>query len=490
MTPQELKNSILQLAIQGKLVEQHPEEGTAAELFQQIQAEKQTLLRTGKIKREKPLPEITEEETPFDIPETWMWCYVGDLFQHNTGKALNSSDKSGTSMTYITTSNLYWDRLELDNLKEMPFTAAEVEKCTVQKGDLLVCEGGDYGRSAVWQYDYPMRIQNHIHRLRPYGVLSVRYFYYLFFLYKSAGLIAGKGIGIQGLSANVLHRLIIPLPPLAEQKRIVARIEELLPLVERYEAAWTRLEDLNKRFPGDMRKSLLQLAIQGKLVEQRPEEGSGEELFQQIQAEKQAMIYAGEIKQEKLLTEITEDEKPFEIPENWKWVRFADLMLNISTGPFGSMLHKTDYVEKGIPLVNPANIVNGKIIPSKKKMVSEKTRDKLLSYVLHSGMIVMGRRGEMGRCAVVTNDENGWLCGTGSFFMEPSSLLSTEFMSKFFSTPYAKCFLGGESIGTTMSNLNHQILKRIPVPLPPLAEQKRIVARLEELLPLCERLKH
>lgn len=231
--PVDMQKSILQMAIQGKLVEQRPEEGTGEELYKQIQVEKQALIKAGKIKKEKPLPEITEDEVPFEIPESWKWCYVGELFQHNTGKALNGSDKSGTPMTYITTSNLYWDRFELEKLKEMPFTESEVEKCTVQKGDLLVCEGGDYGRSAIWPYDYPMRIQNHIHRLRAYGSFSVRYFYYCFFLYKNAGLIAGKGIAIQGLSANALHALKMPLPPLAEQERIVARLEELLPLCER-----------------------------------------------------------------------------------------------------------------------------------------------------------------------------------------------------------------------------------------------------------------
>ena len=233
MTPQELRNSILQMAVQGKLVEQRPEEGTGEELYKQIQTEKQALIKEKKIKKEKPLPEITEDEIPFDIPESWKWCYIGDLFQHNTGKALNGSDKSGTPMTYITTSNLYWDRFELDKLKEMPFTENEVEKCTVQKGDLLVCEGGDFGRSAIWSYDYPMRIQNHIHRLRAYGSVSIYYFYYIFYLYKNAGLIAGKGIGIKGLSSTALHVLKVPLPPLAEQKRIVAKIEELLPLCER-----------------------------------------------------------------------------------------------------------------------------------------------------------------------------------------------------------------------------------------------------------------
>lgn len=170
-----------------------------------------------------------DDEIPFDIPDTWCWVRLGELFQHNTGKALNSSDTVGTKLTYITTSNLYWDRFELDKLREMLFTEPEIEKCTVARDDLLVCEGGDIGRAAIWHYDTPMRIQNHIHRLRAYLPICVRFFYYVFFLYKHIGLIGGKGIGIQGLSSNAIHRLLIPLPPLAEQERITEKIETIIP---------------------------------------------------------------------------------------------------------------------------------------------------------------------------------------------------------------------------------------------------------------------
>lgn len=231
--PVDMQKSILQMAIQGKLVPQVPEEGTGEELFQQIQAEKQRLIKAGTIKKEKPLPEITEDEVPFDIPDSWKWVYIGDLFQHNTGKALNSSDKSGNPMEYITTSNVYWNSFTLDKLKTMLFTEAEVDKCTVQKGDLLVLEGGDVGRAAIWNYDFPMRIQNHIHKLRPFGDLCIEYFYHIFFFYKNAGMINGKGIGIKGLSSGALHNLLVPLPPLAEQKRIVAKLEEIRPMCER-----------------------------------------------------------------------------------------------------------------------------------------------------------------------------------------------------------------------------------------------------------------
>ena len=173
-----------------------------------------------------------DDEPPFEIPDSWEWVRLGTVFQHNTGKALNASNRAGEKLTYITTSNLYWDCFVLDNLKTMPFTDSEVDKCTVQQGDLLVCEGGDIGRAAIWESAAPMRIQNHIHRLRAYAPVCTRFFYYLFYLYKGAGWIGGKGIAIQGLSSNSIHNLLFPLPPLYEQDRIVQRIEELLPLVK------------------------------------------------------------------------------------------------------------------------------------------------------------------------------------------------------------------------------------------------------------------
>ncbi len=222
--PEQLKKSILQWAIQGRLVPQDPTDEPASELLKRIKAEKAALIKSGK----KPLPPITEDEIPFDIPDTWIWVRCGDVFQHNTGKALNSTNRNGRLLEYITTSNLYWNRFELDKLRKMYFSDAEIEKCTAQKGDLLVCEGGDFGRAAIWNFDRPICIQNHIHRLRAFSPVSTEFFYYLFLFYKSAGLIGGKGIGIQGLSSNALHALVFPLPPLTEQKRIVEKIEKLM----------------------------------------------------------------------------------------------------------------------------------------------------------------------------------------------------------------------------------------------------------------------
>lgn len=492
MTPQELKSSILQLAIQGKLVEQRPEEGTGEELYRQIQAEKQALIKAGKIKKEKPLPEITEDEVPFEIPESWKWAYLGELFLHNTGKAQNSSGSDkGVVRKFITTSNLYWNRFELSKVKEMPFTEQELERCTVQKGDLLVCEGGDCGRAAIWNYEEEVCIQNHVHRLRPYREVSTEYYYYLFYLYKFTGRLKGHGVAIQGLSSEAIHKVLCPLPPLAEQKRIVAKIEELLPYLSRYEKAWNRLEDFNRRFPADMQKSILQMAIQGKLVEQRPEEGTGEELYRQIQAEKQALIKAGKIKKEKLLPEIAEDEVPFEIPSNWTWVRFGDLGC-YKKGPFGSALTKSMFVPKGngaVKVYEQKNAIQKNTLLGDYYITRDYFETKMKGFEVFPGDIIVSCAGTIGETYVMPEKFEQGIINQALMRMKLFQPIHVPYFLVFFDF-VLKRDARSNSKGSAIKNIPpFEVLKNYLVPLPPLAEQKRIVARLDEILPLCERLK-
>ena len=213
--------------------------------MERIKSEKEELIKQGKIKRDKKESVIfkgddnsyyekigdnitcVDDEIPFEIPENWCWCRLGTIFNHNTGKALKSSNTKGTELTYITTSNVYWNTFVLDSLKTMFFNDNEIEKYTAVKGDLLVCEGGDIGRAAIWCYDEPIRIQNHIHKLRPFAKLNVKFYYYIFNLYKQKGLINGNGIGLQGLSSNALHSLIVPVMSLEEQDKIVNAIDEV-----------------------------------------------------------------------------------------------------------------------------------------------------------------------------------------------------------------------------------------------------------------------
>ena len=213
------KNKILDLAIHGKLVPQDPNDEPASEL----------------LKRINPKAEITCDNGHY--PVGWIDVILGDIFYHNTGKALNSSNKEGVLRNYLTTSNVYWNQFDLSLVKQMPFRDNELEKCTVQKGDLLVCEGGDIGRSAIWNFDNNICIQNHIHRLRPKGDLNVLFYYYVLRFLKEHNRIGGKGIGLLGLSSNELHKIGMPLPPRKEQDRIVLKIEELFSVLDNIQNA-------------------------------------------------------------------------------------------------------------------------------------------------------------------------------------------------------------------------------------------------------------
>lgn len=494
MTAQDLKKSILQLAVQGKLVSQDTNDEPASELLKRIYAEKAKLVKEGKIKKAKPLPFISDEEKLFDIPDSWEWLRLGDFCSIYNGNSINAQEKEQKyakkcdGYSFIATKDVSFNyTIDYENGIYIPFGLEEFK--IAPNGSVLMCmEGGSAGRK-IGILEQDVCFGNKLCCFTPISVLN-KYLYYFLqtpaFFSSFTALMTGI---IGGVGAAKIKSIIIPIPPLAEQGRIVSKIEEMLPLVESYGVAEEHLKTLSAEFPDKLRKSILQQAVQGKLTERDSADEPASELLNRIRAEKMKLIAEGKIKKEKSLPPIMDEEKLFNIPDTWEWARFADIMLMISTGPFGSMLHKSDYVANGIPLVNPANIINAEIIPSEKMMVSAETANRLASYKLSQGMIVMGRRGEMGRCAEVSKNESGWLCGTGSFFMEPSKQLFVKYLITFFLSPYAKAYLGGASIGATMNNLNHDILKNIPVPIPPVAEQKRIVARVEELLAVCDGLK-
>ena len=366
MNGKQLKNSILQWAIQGKLVPQDSNDEPASVLLDKIRQEKERLIKEKKIKRDKNASIIyrgednsyyekilatgevkcIDEEVPFEIPQGWEWTRIGNIFNHTSGKQQSSSNKGGgTPQKFITTSNLYWGHFILDNVKVMNFTDEEIKTCSATKGDLLVCEGGaGYGRSAIWNEDYDICLQNHVHRLRPCVSGICEYVYHFIYLLKESNNLASVGTAMPGLSANRLKGLLLPFPPLSEQRRIVTKLAELLPQIEKYNNVQNKLDELNTNIKDSLKKSILQEAIQGKLVPQLAEEGIAQELLEQIKAEKQNLVKAGKLKKSALATsiifrgddnkyyeqigkkcmDITED-IPFSIPANWKWVRIRDV---------------------------------------------------------------------------------------------------------------------------------------------------------------------
>ena len=470
MTPQELKNSILQLAIQGKLVEQRPEEGTAEELFAQIQAEKRRLVKEGKIKKEKPLPEITEEEKPFEIPESWMWERIGEIFGLQAGKN-------------ITSANIYEEKSEQHPYQCFGGNGIRGFVATYNReghfaligrqgalcGNINLASGKFYATEhAVVVDHYSMT-----------DVLWSAWFLKALNLNQYATATAQPGLAV----ANIV-KVLIPLPPLAEQKRIVAKIEELLPLVDRYEQAWSKMEQFNIRFPEDMKKSLLQQAIQGKLVEQRPEEGTAEELFAQIQAEKRRLIKAGKIKKEKPLPEITEEEKPFDIPESWMWVRWGDLSQSIQYG------YNAPAQESGrIKMVRISDIQGGKVLWDSVPYCEIK-EDDISTYLLGANDILFARTGgTVGKSYLVREVPEEAIYAGYLIRTRYSSLLCPEYLKYYMESQLYWGQLRNGTIATAQPNCNGKTLSKMVLPLPPLAEQKRIVEKLEQLLLLCERLK-
>ena len=443
------------------------------------------------------------DEVPFDIPDSWEWVRLGELFQHNTGKALNASNRTGQLKQYITTSNLYWDRFELDNLKEMHFSESEVEKCTVIKGDLLVCEGGDIGRAAIWPYDYPMCIQNHIHRLRAYLPLCTRFFYYLFDLYKHAGWIGGKGIGIQGLSSNAIHSLIFPFPPLAEQYRIADAIDTIQPYTDSYASVESSLDKLNSTFPERLKKSILQEAVQGKLVHQDQSDEPAEALLERIRAEKQRLIKEGKIKKDKHESVIfrrdnshyekldgvercIDDELPFEIPGNWRWCRLGTIaaVLGGKRIPAGRKLTECN---TGHVYIRVSDMTDGGVSTDRLLYVPEDIYPSISRYIINKADVFITVAGTIGRVGKIPDELDG------ANLTENADRLILAGVNQDWLIKVLQSGMIQEQIAEATTQVGQPKLaiariERFIIPLPPLAEQRRIVQRIEELLLLVKEL--
>lgn len=481
MTPQELKNSILQYAIEGKLVEQRPEEGNAEELYQQIQAERQRLIAEKKIKKEKPLPEITDDEIPFDIPDNWKWVRLSNICSLEDGKKITQKE---------------FPYLEAKYLRGKIEPKIKSSGKYVEKGkNVILVDGENSGE--VFKLNEEGYLGSTFKIL--YVVDEMFETYFLYFLKLNQRLFRNnkKGAAIPHLNKEMFFNLLLPLPPIEEQKRIVAKIEELLHLVEQYEESYNRLESLNNKFPEDMKKSILQDAIQGKLVEQRPEEGNAEDLYQQIQSEKQRLIAEKKIKKEKPLSEITEDEIPFDIPDNWKWVRLGEL----TTFQGGYAYKSSSYVNNSTnQIIRLGNIKQGEFIVNKKQVfISDELAKETVQYkILENDILISmtGTRRKKDYFYVVLVNSN--MLEKNDFYLNQRvgcfrtiSNVVPEYLLHVLQCEKIREIIFTKETGTAnQGNLGSEDIKKfVYVPLPPLEEQKRIVAKIEELLPLCDKLK-
>ena len=429
-----------------------------------------------------------ENELPFEIPSKWVWCNLGMLFSHNTGKALSASKTDGASLTYITTSNVYWNSFELGNLKIMPFTDSEIEKCTVKKGDLLVCEGGDIGRAAIWQFENEIRIQNHLHRLRPYDRIYTKFYYYIMYLYKANGRINGNGIGLQGLSSNALHNIIVPVPPVEEQKRIVDSIDSVLSLIEQIES---HKQNLSSQID-NIKSKILDLAIRGKLVPQDSNDEPASVLLERIRAEKEELIKQGKIKRDKKESVIFKgDDNSYyqDLPSNWIKIRLSTISEIITKGttPRGG---KVAYSRSGIGFLRAENIAGyDKLDLSNLNYVDEESHNNYLKRsILKENDILITIAGTLGRTAIVPQQALPLNTNQAVAIVRlvNNRLINVKYLVYALNSPIIKSDLLAKSVDMAIPNLSLENIADCNISLPPLAEQKRIVEAIEKIFAVLD----
>lgn len=479
MTPYQVKRAILFAAIQGKLTKQDLSEGTGEQFLKSNEEKRKKCLQQGLIRTQKPCKTFCEEDYLFDVPANWAWERFGNLVLNfdSRRKPVTKENRKTTKGLY----DYYGATGAIDRVDDYIFDG-EYLMIGEDGGNFFVERDNSFIASGQFWAN------NHVHVVKPI-LCCIWYLKHCLDAYSLPNMGLINGIAVPKLNQENMNSIMIPVPPLAEQKRIVAKIEELLPYLDRYEKAWNRLEDFNRRFPVDMQKSILQMAIQGKLVEQRPEEGTGEELYRQIRAEKQALIKAGKIKKEKPLPEIAEDEVPFEIPEGWKWCRLLDLCSLI--GDIDHNMPKSVDKNHGVLFLSAKDLLDDGSINyiDNVKYISNEDYDRLSRKVKPQlGDIVYSRIGACLGKARTVKSEVKFLVSYSCCIIR-SIQIDVDYLRYYLESPIilAHSVKARQSIG--VPDLGMGEIKKYFIALPPLAEQKRIVARLEEILPLCERLK-
>lgn len=526
-----LRELILELAVRGKLVPQDPNDEPARVLLKRIAAEKNSPSKEGSTNKQKENQEIKGDETPFTLPKGWVWVSIGNISQHNSGKMLHAGKNKGKNHKYITTSNLYWGYFNLEDLREMQIMDEELDKCTAKKGDLLICEGGEAGRSAVWNENYDICFQNHVHRVRLFGYINPFYIYRCFERLDLTGEIKNyrKGVGISNLSGKSLSSIIVPLPPLSEQHRIVAKVDELMALCDQLEQQrtsnnaahqtlvetlvgtltasadnqefqenWSRIEEhfnilFTTEFSIDqLKQTILQLAVMGKLVPQDSNDEPASKLLEKINKEKERLIKEGKIKNQKPLSEISDEEKLFVPPASWEWVKFDYIAENstnaLKAGPFGSALKKSMYVEKGYKIYGQEQVISGDENYGDYYIDQEKYIS-LESCAVKPGDILISLVGTIGKVLVLSNNSLPGIINPRLVKLSLYSEIYRRYIQQMLASPLVQMELGEKCHGGTMNILNLGLIRSLTFPLPPIEEQKRIVAKVDELMTLCDDLK-
>ncbi len=493
MIAERLRKSILQAAIQGKLTEQLPEDSDARDLLAEILVEKERLIKDRKIKKEKVLPEITEEEIPFEIPENWCWVRLGAISVFINGDRSSAYPKStdyvSDGVPFFGAADMIEGKL---SYKEVRFVSEEkfasLRSGKLKNQDLVCLLRGSIGKTAKFdkneKYDTGF-INAQMVIIRVINQCCLNYIEQLLNSDYFDKFISGvyTGTAVKQLPAEALRQLIVPLPPLREQNQIIDILEVIRPQLSNLEHDENKLDALQKSFPKKMKDSLLQSAIQGKLTEQLESDGDAHDLVADIQKEKARLIKEKKIKKEKDLPEIMEDEIPFDIPDNWCWVRFGDVV-NYQMGKTPSR-HEGSYWGIDVPWVSIADMIeNGEVIQTKECISSKAFKHVFKDYISPKGTLIMSFKLTVGRVSFLglnaTHNE-----AIISIFPYNQQDIFRQYLFKILPMisqwGHSKDAIKGKTLNS--NSLNNMIF-----PLPPLAEQHRIVERLDQIIPLCDAL--
>ena len=491
MTAQQLKNAILQEAIEGRLVPQDPHDEPASVLLDKIHKEKARLVKEGKIyKKGETKPLYTLDNFPFDIPEGWEWCQLSDASIIQEGAGIRKYQYTQDGIQLLCVTNILDGNIDLSK-KALHVSEKEYQEkylhLTPQKGDIITaCSGGSWGKISIFESDETVMLNTSTLRMRFFGDLAYnKYLYYIAQGKFFKDQLACQLVGIQpNFGYAHYSRICIPLPPLAEQKRIVEKIEELLPKVEAYGKAQESLDKLNEELPERLKKSILQEAISGRLVPQDPNDEPASVLLDKIRKEKARLVKEGKLKKKDLEEiPISEDEKPFEIPKRWEWCRVCD----ITDSYIGLTYKPTDVSTNGWVVLRSSNIQDGLLDYNDIVRVNMDIPEKLRVQV--NDIIICARNGSkklVGKSALVREVNEPTTFGA---FMAICRTQFYEYMAKYLLSPLFFQQLRKDSDTTTINQLTQKNFNRYLVPLPPLAEQHRIVEKLEQVLGEIDKLK-
>ena len=449
-------------------------------------------------------PVCIADDVPFEIPESWEWVTLKMIAITELGKTLDKAKNQGDYKPYLCSINVYWSGIDLTKVKEARFEKNEISKYKLKKGDLLICEGGDVGRSAIWENDQEMYYQNALHRVRFYGGINPYYFRLLMECYKGNKILdkKSKGMTIKHLVQTALNAIYFPLPPIQEQQRIVDKFQSLIPILEQYNTSEIRLSNLNIGFPDLLKKSILQEAVQGKLVPQDPADEPASLLLERIRAEKQKLIAEGKIKKDKHESVIfrrdnshyekldgiercIDDEIPFEIPDTWTFVRLQTICKIITDGEHKTPKRVNNYC--GFFLLSARNVQNGYISLNDVDYVDKAEYlniSKRCSPVKND--ILISCSGSVGRCCTV-DDDNNYVMVRSAAMISPIQC-NSKYIMYAIQSPMVQKQIFKKIKQAVQANLFQGAIRELLIPVPTLKEQFRIVNQIETILPTLKKL--